>query len=322
MTYEDIIEASKILGIPVNKILEVFYLLRNSEVIDNYHLIRTTGISRNVLNLLKKTFSFMFNPTSAHTSLTKTASYSLNEILDSQYQSESTILDFLDKELNHINDLVKVPLFERPTALREFDQFTATIETTKKRTAILNFFCDIKGKKILFIGDDDLTSIFVASLRSATEIVVIDIDVRILDTIKKISKEMKLKIKTIQCDLREKLPQELFNSFDIIFTDPPYTTEGIKLFVSRAIQGLNKDNKAARIYFCYGNSDRAKERYLEIYKIIFETGLMIRWIFDRFNRYNGAESIGSASMLFICEVTPQTHSIIKGDYKDVKLYTY
>ena len=133
---------------------------------------------------------------------------------------------------------------------------------------------------------------------------------------------MKLKIKTIQYDLREKLPQELLNSFDVVFTDPPYTTEGIKLFVSRSIQVLNEDNKAARIYFCYGNSDRAKERYLEIYRIIFESGLMIRWIFDRFNRYNGAESIGSASALFICEVTPRTHSIIKGGYKDDKLYTY
>ncbi|KUK84142.1 MAG: hypothetical protein XD98_0162, partial [Microgenomates bacterium 39_6] len=93
-----------------------------------------------------------------------------------------------------------------------------------------------------------------------------------------------------------------------------------KLFISRAIESLDGANRAARIYFCYGNSDRAKERFLFVYEVLINSGLMVRWIFDKFNRYQGAESIGSASSLFITETTPKTKLLIKGNY-DKPIYT-
>jgi len=209
---------------------------------------------------------------------------------------------------------------KRPLPKREYDQFTATPETTARRASLLSFFGDVKGKKLLFLGDDDFTSIATASLREAEKIVILDIDERILREIQDLSDSHKFEIKTVKYDARKKLPKELVGKYDVVFTDPPYTPEGFNLFVSRAIEMLDPINKAARVYTCYGNSDSAKERFLPIYEVLTSSGLMTRWVFDKFSRYQGTASIGSASSLFIAEVTPQTKPVIKGNY-DKPIYT-
>lgn len=105
----------------------------------------------------------------------------------------------------------------------------------------------------------------------------------------------------------------------MVFTDPPYTPAGVRLFLSRAIEAINKKNLNSRIYLCYGNSDRAKERYLPIQNIINQAGLMNRYVFDKFNRYYKADSIG-ASSLYILEITPRWQVLILGHY-DQPIYT-
>lgn len=172
----------------------------------------------------------------------------------------------------------------------------------------------------MFLGDDDFTSVAVAGLNLAHQVTVLDIDQRILETIGQISTEKELEIKTMAGDVRKPLPPEVIKGFDVVFTDPPYTPEGVSLFLSRGIEALDPENLAARIYFCYGNSDRAKERFLPIYESIFKNGLMVRYVFDKFNRYVGAESIGSASSLFVTEVTSKTKAGISGKY-DKPIYT-
>ncbi|MCS7092314.1 MAG: bis-aminopropyl spermidine synthase family protein [Patescibacteria group bacterium] len=85
-----------------------------------------------------------------------------------------------------------------PYPKRNYDQFTATIETTVKRVALLDFLGDVKGKRILFLGDDDFTSVAIANFKLAQEIAVIDIDGRILDNIGTISDKLNLGIKRIK----------------------------------------------------------------------------------------------------------------------------
>lgn len=136
----------------------------------------------------------------------------------------------------------------RPVSKRIFDQFTTTIETTAKRAALLDFLGDIRAKRVLFLGDDDFTSVATANIKSAKDIAVVDIDERILDSIGAISDELNLGIKRVKHDLRKPTPIDLKGKFDIVFTDPPYTPEGIRLFVSRAVEALDIKNQAARIY--------------------------------------------------------------------------
>lgn len=146
-----------------------------------------------------------------------------------------------------------------------------------KRAALLDFLGDIRAKRVLFLGDDDFTSVATANIKSAKDIAVVDIDERILDNIGTISDELNLGIKRVKHDLRKPTPIDLKGKFDIAFTDPPYTPEGIKLFVSRAVDVLDIKNQTARVYVCYGNSDRAKERFLPIQDAFTDSGLMLRW---------------------------------------------
>lgn len=314
--YSELLEVSKQTGAPIKKVLDIFWYLSKGAAIANDQLIQMTGVSKNALNQVKKALSVYLKPTSQQTALRTGVVKSLGRLYKSNYLTEENLLSILAGEDAYRQSVELLSRYKnrRPSPKRSYDQFTATIETTAKRAALLDLLQDVQGKKVLFLGDDDLTSVVTANLRSAQDVTVTDIDKRILNTIDEISEELDLKIRRIEHDLKKPIPLGLRNKFDTVFTDPPYTSEGIKLFVSRAIEALDKRNQAARVYVCYGNSDRAKERFLSIQETLTGSGLMIRWTLDRFNRYEGAESVGSSS-LYIAEITPRTKPLIRGNYE-------
>ena len=307
--YINLLTISKKIGLPVKKITDFLFLLKGGKPIENNELIKRLGISRNVLNQVKESLSFLFLPVTENTQIANSQIISIESIFENNYRLEESILDI------EIATSFEELLQKRMEPVRKYDQFTATPETVSRRVNLLNFLGDIRGKRILFLGDDDFTSVLTAGLDISKRIVVLDIDSRILNSINDISAENNFNIEIFEHDLKNPLPKEMVGKFDVVFTDPPYTPEGINVFTSRAIDALDKNNLTARIYFCYGNSDRAKERFLPIYEIVVQSGLMVRYVFDKFNRYTGAESIGSSSSLFITEVTPKTKAVIKGEYE-------
>ena len=318
---EKISQVSRETGIPTKKVFDFLFELRSGESRENNKLVQRIGVSKNALNQLKEFLSSLLKPSSKSTQLNSAAIQEVQSIFELGYKSEESLWSFLENEnYERSIELLEKLTDQRPPSERKYDQFTATIETTARRVSLLGFLGDIQDKRLLFLGDDDFTSVACANLRKAKEVVVVDIDERILKNIKNISESRGLGIKTLKYDVRQKLSKELLGKFDVIFIDPPYTPKGVELFVSRAVELLDKGNKAARVYVCYGNSDRAKERFLAIYEVFINSGLMTRWVFDKFNRYQGAYSIGSSSSLFITEVTPKTKPIIKGDY-DGSIYT-
>jgi hypothetical protein len=137
---------------------------------------------------------------------------------------------------------------------------------------------------------------------------VFEIDDRLGKFITNISRENGLEIEVIKKDLFQPLDKKLLNKYDIVFTDPPYTNEGINIFLNQAVR-LIKKNFLGRIYLCYGNSDRAREREIEIQKLILDHNLIIKTKLYQFNKYYGAESIGSQSSLYVLDWTPSTKTI-------------
>lgn len=314
--YLRFLKVSKTTGVPVKKILDLFWYLLQEEAVENNKLLQKIGVSKNALNQVKKALCLYLKPSSQFTALKSEAFEKMKKFYPKNYQPEEDFFSFLiqnDVCLKSKELLLKVKN-KRPSPKRIYDQFTATLETIAKRVALIDFFGDIKGKRILFLGDADFTSLPVANLKSAEEVVVVEIDRGVIKAIKEVSEEFNLEIKTIECDLRKGIPTTLKGKFDTVFTDPPYTPEGIMLFISRAIESTDRTNQTARIYICYGNSDRAKERFLPIQEILVDSGLMIRWVLGKFNRYERAESIGSSSSLYVTEVTPKTKSLIKGNF--------
>lgn len=315
-----ILEVSKTTGLPVKKIVDMLFLLRAGAV-ENSALVQRLGVSKNVLNQVKRELTDLFEPVSEQTALSEKGRRFVGSLFSKGFRVEEALWSFLeDERFFQIKRLLQKHQDLRPESLRKYDQFSATVETTARRAALMDFFEDVAVKRLLFLGDDDFTSVAVSVFGTVETVVVLDIDERILVGIRTISEKERFSIKTERYDVRNKFPPNYSKRFDVVFTDPPYTPDGVKLFLSRAIQALDPANQAGRIYLCYGNSDRARERFLSIQELFIESGLMVRWIFDKFNRYDGAESIGSASSLFICDVTPKTTPLIKGDYHG-EIYT-
>lgn len=292
----------------------MLFLLANSEGINNNELITKTGISKNAINQIKEGLQTLFKPPSVKTVLLQELKPDIVSLFDNSYTTEESLVRLPD--LSTIPDILNY----RVDPNRTYDQFMATPETVMKRVELMSFLKNIDNKRILFLGDDDNTSLAVALKKTANKITVVDIDQRVLDGVRSLANDYGFTVETIHHDLKYALPKNLLNSFDIVFTDPPYTPEGANLFLSRAVSALDTTNLAARIYMCYGASDRAKERFLPIHDTITTHGLMLRYVFDKFNRYIGAESIGNTSSLFVAEATPKLKSIIKDAYHE-PIYT-
>lgn len=320
--YSKFFEVSKQTGVPVKKVLDIFWYLSRGKPVENNELVQKVGVSRNALNQVKKALSVYLNPSTRETSLKKGVAERLDKLYENTYLVEESLLKTLVESDPYKQSVELLSRYKNkiPAPERNYDQFTATVDATAKRAALLDFLGDIRSKRVLFLGDDDFTSVATSSIRSAQEVAVVDIDKRILNNTGGISDEVGFGIRTVRHDLRKPLPVGLRSKFDTVFTDPPYTPDGIKLFVSRALEAIDRKNQTARVYVCYGNSDRAKERFLPIQDVFTSSGLLLRYVFDRFNRYEGAESIGSSSSLYVGEITPRVKPLIKGNY-DKPIYT-
>ncbi|MDH5795063.1 MAG: bis-aminopropyl spermidine synthase family protein, partial [Candidatus Bathyarchaeota archaeon] len=169
----------------------------------------------------------------------------------------------------------------RPRPYTWLDQAFATPQTSVLRALFMLEEGDVEGRSILFLGDDDLTSVATGLLRAAKRITVIDVDMRLLDLIKDASEREDLGVESFHHDLRSILPGELRGKYDVVFTDPPYTIQGLRLFVSRGIEALGK-KECGSVYLAFAH--KPPEDMLKIQKALNEMGLIIRELIPRFNR--------------------------------------
>jgi predicted methyltransferase len=219
----------------------------------------------------------------------------------------------------------------RPKPDRNLDQFWATEDTVLRRVVLLGTIPGILQKSLLFLGDDDLTSVAFTLLYKAEKVTVVDIDSRLLQFLKMIAREERLPIETFEHDLRNPLPKSEFKRYDVAFFDPPYTPEAVNTWLIRAIEstitgGPDRKKKKPEVLsrkhylMCYGYTDRETERGLKIQQILTSLGLVIKEKIRDFNRYYGAESIGSKSDLFVLQPTPKVN-IRKLDIARSQFYT-
>lgn len=218
----------------------------------------------------------------------------------------------------------------RPKPKRNLDQFLATAETVLKRTTLLGDSENISQKKVIFLGDDDLTSLVVSFFYNFKKVTVVDIDGELLNFIAGVAKKEKLAVEVFKHDLRNPLPKE-FRDYDIVFFDPPYTPQAVSVWLNRAVEvtlgtDIAKQKKTPELlsskqyFMCYGYTDRSTERGLAIQKIISDCGFVIQEKMRKFNTYYGATSIGSASDLYILTPTPKVN-LRKLDIKRTQFYT-
>lgn len=213
---------------------------------------------------------------------------------------------------------------KRPSADVTVDQAKATPETAFYRAMLCLTQDCLLGKQVLCVGDDDLVSIAMGILlkevgcNSGKGICVFDIDQRFLHYIKETAEELDLPIECCHVDLREPLPISYLGKFDAFFTDPPYTPQGLSLFLSRGISALKK-NRGQKVFLSFGN--KAEEETLQMQEIIHAHGLVISEMYKDFNTYEGASVYGGISQMMVLCSTDETTPVVRG-YFGSDLYTF
>ncbi len=295
-------EFAKLVGIPVPVVSAVRGELMKAKFLKTKNLLSSTAISWIEKELgLRFEFSFFqeFSPSSP---------------------------TLTPEHLSFFNPIIKA-LEGRPPPEYKYDQSRSTTETVLKRAIIMARNGDVEGKKIVLLGDDDGLSLALAHLDCAREILVIDIDSRILKLINDFTERNNYStlIRTQLWDIRTAFPEEWLNHFDTFEMDPPYTVSGFKLFVTRALSLINPDS-SSHGYISFGNKSPFEK--WECQEHLNTHGLVIEEFIPNFNKYIGATILGSTSNLYIVgsipqkvcrtELTDQQQAIYTFDEKKVK----
>ncbi|TES94937.1 MAG: adenosylmethionine decarboxylase [Promethearchaeota archaeon] len=234
----------------------------------------------------------------------------------------------IPEEFAFINKIEEI-LSNRPEPDFALDQSHAISSTVVNRALYLLKKGDIEGRKIVFLGDDDATSLAVGLLNLAEEITVIDIDPNVLKFLSESANTLSLKnFRVISYDLRDPCPTNILNNYDIVVMDPPYTNEGLRLFLKRAKQVLKTsiviDGNMHKVLgkkclLCFGNKPPKEMQNVQL--SILDHGFIIKEMIPYFNLYKGASILGQFSHLYYIELAEIQNVEDKLSLKALPIYT-
>ncbi|MEQ8171622.1 MAG: bis-aminopropyl spermidine synthase family protein [Candidatus Eremiobacterota bacterium] len=168
----------------------------------------------------------------------------------------------------------------RPSLKAEWGQAYCNEASCLKRVKLLLRDFTDDSTKVLFLGDDDLTSLVLASL-SNFEVHVIDIDEELLKFIK--SKNPAIHTRTI--DLNKEIPEDMAGYFDAVSLHPYLNLDGIKMFLRGSVDCLKK-HKNSRIYMTSWPVALSDDEYATLQRIIIDSQLIFREIITNFDCYD------------------------------------
>ncbi|WP_460065797.1 GNAT family N-acetyltransferase [Streptomyces sp. YKOK-I1] len=225
---------------------------------------------------------------------------------------ELVIPEVLDQAVRRLRALME----SGPAADMAIDQSHCTAETKVRRVLALLTAGALPGGSLLLIGDDDLVSLAVAVVGDVLggpiveRVTVVDISGEILDYIQKVAGGLGTRVETVRHDLRQPLPGHLHGQHDVAMTDPPYTPEGARLFLSRAVEGL-RPGPAHSVFFSFGG--KSPDEMLEVQREIMALGLVTNGYIRNFNEYEGSGILGGVGFFQQLLTTTSTASR-QGDY--------
>jgi predicted methyltransferase/DNA-directed RNA polymerase subunit RPC12/RpoP len=224
-----------------------------------------------------------------------------------------------------------------PTVDTTLDQSHGTPETALRRALAMVREGALEGKDVLILGDDDLVSVAVGLLSLSISLsisinrrdrdrdgeglvrrlVVVDVDERFLAHVAAAGQELGFSVETVAHDLREPLPGGLRAAFDTVETDPPYTVAGLRLFLSRGLEGL-RPGGGRDAFLSYAPRDPEGQR--EVVRTCVELGLAPVSITPDFNRYAGAGTLAGSGQFLHLRTTAEARPAVAGRYEG-PLYT-
>jgi N4-bis(aminopropyl)spermidine synthase len=206
----------------------------------------------------------------------------------------TTELDGLRRELRRIARAA-------PPARLDLDQCHCTAGTKLRRVLALHEADALVGRRILLLGDDDLTSLALdaavralGSRETIAELCVVDVDEAVVTHVRRGLDGAPFPFEVVRHDLRRPLPPRLEGRFDSVFTDPPYTVPGASLFLARALESLAA--QGGDVFLSFGS--RRPGAALGLQREIARLGLAIVRLTRDFNEYEGAGVLAGTSSLY------------------------
>ena len=165
----------------------------------------------------------------------------------------------------------------------EFDQLQILPEGVIKKIEVMKMYNDLKGKRIICLGDDDMVGVALPLTRLPKDITILDIDERVIKYENKILEEFGYKKSAFFCNLLKPLPNKFIGKYDVFITEPPDTLEGNTLFFSRGVESLKKEGGVG--YLGVSQNDFKRTDYLKLEKNILKMNIFISAIFPKFEFY-------------------------------------
>lgn len=190
----------------------------------------------------------------------------------------------------------------RPPEAPEFEQGFLTEDSVMRRVAWLDRCGDLAQKELVLLGDDDLLSVALALTERPKQIVVFEIDARLVDFLNDQAQQAGWPLTAYRHDLRQPLPEGFLARFDVFVTDPLETVEGFLLFVEQGLSAL-KPGAGQVGYFGLTKIEASPEKWrLFERKLIEQHELFISDVLRDFGFYENwpylTETVSQQSALF------------------------
>jgi len=210
-----------------------------------------------------------------------------------------------------------------PPPVLELDQCHCTVATKIRRVLALHEADALVGRRILLLGDDDLTSVAIrafveryGSAATVEQLTIVELDSAVLGFVREHLDGAPFPMDCVEHDLRDPLPPRLGRAFDTVVTDPPYTVAAARVFLSRAADALSWPG--GNVFFSFGS--RRPGASFHVQRAILETGFVIRRLVRDFNEYVGAGVLGGTSHLYHLTATGDLRPLVASRF-DGPLYT-
>ncbi|HEY0641343.1 MAG TPA: bis-aminopropyl spermidine synthase family protein [Pseudonocardiaceae bacterium] len=287
-------DVSRRAGLPVPLVAAVNNELRARGVVDSGRPARLTGYGRTLVDALHTP-----DPTCSCCA-----------------GATVVVPDVLRPVVERLDELVAA----EPRADLTLDQSHSTGETKVRRVLHLLRVDALPVGAALFVGDDDLMSLAFAHVGEALGVRLVDRTV-VLDVHRPLLEFLRAELgaagTAYEHDLREPIPPDLRGAFDLAVTDPPYTVEGARLFLSRAVEGL-RPHAGCDVLFSFG--PKGPDDALAVQRAVVELDLATVCMYRNFNAYLGADIHGGRSTLHHLTTTRSTAPVVAGSYAG-DLYT-
>ena len=193
----------------------------------------------------------------------------------------------------------------------EYDQYFVSLDTSFQRIILENPENYTK-KRIVFLGDMDLSSLSLGMLAKPRDLAVLDIDKRIPEIVFKLKFDYKIRaIRFVNHDIRIRMLAIMKNQFDYVFLEPPFTKEGLEVGLARAVQCAIKDSPS-KIYLSFDNE---KENDEWINEMVESMNLEIEKKLKDFNKYDYPTPFSkNTSDMYIINVKDNSKETIENHY--------